>query len=43
MKRILILLTLLAPLAACGQQNLKPWTKGGLDTGKYRNVFQEMG
>ena len=43
MKKILILIACLAPLAACGQQTLKPWTKGGLDTGKYRNVFQEMG
>lgn len=30
-------------LPACGQKKLKPWTKGGFDTHKYRNVFAEMG
>ena len=30
-------------LTACGQKELKPWTKGGFETGKYRNVFAEMG
>jgi oligosaccharide reducing-end xylanase len=24
-------------------QSLKPWTKGGFETGKYRNLFVEMG
>ena len=30
-------------LSACGSKELKPWTKGGLETGKYRSVFAEMG
>ena len=34
---------LFALLPACAQKNLKPWTKGGFDTHKYRNVFAEMG
>ena len=34
---------LLLVLPACGQKKLKPWTKGGFETHKYRNVFAEMG
>ena len=44
MKKILILLAAAClMLSACGQTKLKPWTKGGFDTHKYRNVFAEMG
>ena len=44
MKRIFILLAAACMmLSACGQTSLKPWTKGGFDTHKYRNVFAEMG
>ena len=45
-KRILfsaLAIGLLIVLPACGQKKLKPWTKGGFDTHKYRNVFAEMG
>ena len=34
---------LFALLPACAQKNLKPWTKGGFETQKYRSVFAEMG
>ena len=44
MKKIFILLAAACMmLSACGQTSLKPWTKGGFDTHKYRNVFAEMG
>ena len=43
MKRLLLLLAVLLPLAACGGKQLKPWTKGGFETHRYRNVFREMG
>ena len=46
LKRILfsaLAIGLLLVLPACGQKKLKPWTKGGFDTHKYRNVFAEMG
>ena len=36
-------LVMLAPMAASGQQTLKPWTKGGFETHQYRSVFAEMG
>ena len=43
MRRLFTLLAVLLPLAACGSQQLKPWTKGGFETHKYRSVFAEMG
>ena len=43
MKRILLAVAAIATLVSCGPKQLKPWDKGGLDTGKYRNVFAEMG
>ncbi len=33
----------IASLVSCGKGIKEPWTEGGLDTGKYRNVFKEMG
>ena len=30
-------------LQAGAQQQFKPWTKGAFETGRYRNVFVEMG
>jgi len=44
MKRILITLAAVAALVSCGPKELsKPWEKGGFETGKYRNVFAELG
>ena len=43
MKKFFIALATVLTLVSCGPKKLKPWDKGGLDTGKYRNVFAEMG
>ena len=44
MKRFVVMILACGlALTACGQKQLKPWTKGGFETGKYRNVFAEMG
>lgn len=43
MKKLIVLLAVACTLAACNPSLHKPWTKGGLETGKYRNVFKEMG
>ena len=42
-KLLLIFFTATLALSACGQKELKPWTQGGFETHKYRNVFAEMG
>ena len=41
MKKTLLLLIL--ALSACSPKVLTPWTQGGFDTGRYRNLFVEMG
>lgn len=43
MKKLLIAAAALLMLCSCGEKQLKPWDKGGFETGKYRNVFAEMG
>ncbi len=43
MKKLLIILAAVLMVVSCKPKQLKPWDKGGLDTGKYRNVFAEMG
>ena len=44
MKKIVFALAALICFAACAPKGIqKPWDKGGLETGKYRNVFAEMG
>ena len=41
MKKTFLLLIL--ALSACSPKVLTPWTQGGFDTGRYRNLFVEMG
>lgn len=43
MKKILFSLAAVCVLSSCGHNLSKPWDKGGFETGKYRNVFAEMG
>ena len=43
MKKLFIALATIVTLASCAPKQLKPWTKGGFETGKYRNVFAELG
>ena len=44
MKKALVIISALIALASCGAPSIKePWSKGGLETGKYRNVFLEAG
>lgn len=44
MKKTLILLAAaVTALSSCSGGLGKPWSKGGFETGKYRNVFKEMG
>lgn len=45
MKRIaLMMAAVITILCGCTEEkNLKPWDKGGFETGQYRNVFAEMG
>ncbi|MCQ2129910.1 MAG: glycosyl hydrolase family 8 [Bacteroidales bacterium] len=43
MKKILILLSIAALAISCKPSLKEPWSQGGLDTGKYRNVFKETG
>ena len=41
MKKLIIIAVLMT--MAMQMKALTPWTKGGFETGKYRNVFVEMG
>ena len=41
MKKLMIITVLMAMTMQV--KAFKPWTKGGFETGKYRNVFVEMG
>ena len=41
MKKAIVIASLLT--LATHSSALTPWTKGGFETGKYRNVFVEMG
>lgn len=43
MKRIIIATFIIAILSSCSNNLSTPWNQGGLDSGKYRNVFKEMG
>ena len=43
MKKIFIVLAAVLMVVSCKPKALKPWDKGGFETGKYRNVFAEMG
>ncbi len=47
MKKLLLTAAVAASafmLSSCGgSQNNEPWAKGGIETGKYRNYFAEMG
>ena len=38
-----IILTLIMLITVVNAIALNPWTKGGFETGQYRNVFVEMG
>lgn len=40
---MIVCLSLLASCSGKVQQELKPWTEGGMQTGQYRNLFAEMG
>ena len=42
MRKFFVLLSLLMVTVASAKK-LTPWTKGGFETGQYRNVFVEMG
>lgn len=44
MKRIITIVILTLSLTLCyGAKPLKPWTQGGFESGKYRNLFVELG
>ena len=43
LKTIFLAVACCLTFAASAQPSLKPWKKGGLETGQYRNVFAEMG
>jgi len=43
MKKIIFAALALVVLASCSKGIKEPWSQGGIDTGKYRNVFKEMG
>ena len=43
MKKIALIAAVVTILCSCAEKNLKPWEKGGFETGEYRNVFAEMG
>jgi len=43
MKKLLLFAAVALSLCACSKGLKEPWTKGGFETGKYRNVFKEMG
>ena len=43
MKKILFATTLALSVAACQTQLSQPYTKGGFETGEYRNLFLEAG
>lgn len=43
MKKLLLIALAVLSLSACSKGLKEPWSKGGLETGKYRNVFKEMG
>ena len=43
MRNSIILLAVCALLCSCAAESFKPWEKGGFETGKYRNVFTELG
>lgn len=43
MKKIALIAAVITIMCSCAEKNLKPWDKGGFETGEYRNVFAEMG
>lgn len=43
MRKIALLAAVITLMCSCAEKNLKPWEKGGFETGEYRNVFAEMG
>lgn len=43
MNKIILAAAAALALASCSNEIRDPWTEGGIDSGKYRNVFKEMG
>ena len=43
MKKFLIIIAAAIAAVSCSHGLKEPWSKGGFETGQYRNVFKEMG